>query len=141
MNIYKDSKSEWVKVAHDKEEALAYYLDKSKEYNWIQFASTVEDVIEIKSAFKVDKEIYDADSFSEYCTEILDNFCESMVGDVRYTRPPNKEEAEENPDIGFYYTRIGSEMIDTFTSRLHQIGAHYYNENDLEISTNWVTEL
>lgn len=99
-------------------------------------------IIEQPTPFNPKKDIYDDQTFSEYCCEYMEAFCETLIGDDRYTRKvdPNNEDEDYIEGAEFMYTSRGQKLIERLISRCYEIGDHYWPEGDISIYSDMYRE-
>lgn len=142
LKLYTD-KSGWHTATETKEQALEYFKLIGKEnenYSWGKdFAKTIDEVIEVETPFNAKKQISDADSYSEYCCELMDCWLENMSKDKRYTRGVTEYDCVDD-NIVFMYTDRGSNMVDRALRRLDRLGNKYYEDGNIYINSMYYQE-
>lgn len=149
MKLYTD-KSGCVRCFPSKDEAFKYFNGLreeylSKSYSWgKKFAETIDEIIEVPTPFNPKKEIHDADSFSEYCNNLLDCWLENIQSDTRYCRPMREGDmylGDADPANMFVYTSKGNSMVERAIDRIGRVGCKHYDELDIDIKTSYFQEL
>lgn len=142
LKLYTDD-SGWVRAFLSKEDAFTYFSGLSEEhknFRWSnKFATSINDIKEVDTPFKAKKRVYDAESFSEYCSDLLDCWLGGMEKDRRYTRPVNEDDCVDE-SFGFMYTLKGQRMVDRAIRRLAIVGEKHYNELEIEIKSSLYQE-
>jgi len=142
--LYTDN-SGWVRCLNSKEAALEYFKECAARYNqyqWhVDFATTIDEIKEVETPFKAEKAIYNGESYSEYCSDLLDNWLESACKDPRYVRPVREyDECHGEDNVSFVYTNAGTRLVERALTRLNAVGYHHYDCLDTEISSSLYRE-
>lgn len=106
------------------------------------FQYDTTNIIEQPTPFKAEREIYDDQTFSEYCCEYLEGFCTELIQDRRYARPvdPNAPHDDDIEGAEFMYTRKGQLLVERLISWFYHIGTHHWPDGDICIESHMYRE-
>jgi len=80
-------------------------------------------------------EIKDAQSFSDVCCDMLDEFMEDFPTRKGLTRDIEECDPFEKDEVGFMYTQSGMYLHNTYIKRMVDLGKKHFDERDINITS------
>lgn len=87
--------------------------------------------------------ITDAQSYSDVCSDMFDEFLETFTEEQGLIRPVDDDDREEFDceNIQFIYTTKGMRLLEKYLDRVHTVGAKYFDPLDFNISSHRYREI